>query len=344
MCVEHGSNQETTVVTTENASVWFQRCRGRESIVNDSSVTVIIPAFRAAHTINRAIDSLFAQTRLPDEILVVDDGSPDDLLSALSQYGEKITLIRKSNGGAASARNLGIEQSQGDLIAFLDADDYWEPRKLEIQLKILETYPQVGLVASRHYSQHPGEERMGPYPSPAGPYFGQVLVADGADVFEIAAEVWTTTVLVRRSSLGDHRFDSSLETAEDKDLWVRLIASNPVFLEMEPLATGVDEPGSLSRSDIDMDCTNMLKVVRRHADLLGPRGLRSWEAQTFRRWAGNCLAQGRSRSALKYALARLRLQPFSVEGWRTFLKSALFSIAPDHLSLLRTKAGTAASK
>ncbi len=73
--------------------------------MGEPSVSVIIPAFRAAHTIARAIDSVLAQTRVPDEIIVVDDGSPDDLATALAQYSDRVALIRKTNGGAASAQS-----------------------------------------------------------------------------------------------------------------------------------------------------------------------------------------------------------------------------------------------
>jgi glycosyltransferase involved in cell wall biosynthesis len=294
--------------------------------LGEPSVSVIIPAFRAAHTIKRAIDSLMAQTRPPDEILVVDDGSPDELAAAVAGYGQRVTLLRKTNGGAASARNLGIERSCGELITFLDADDYWEPNKLQRQLEILRAHPQVVLVASRYYSQPPGGERTGPYPVLKGRHAGHVLVLEGVEAFEVATKVWTTTVLVRRSSLGDHRFVSGLEPAEDRDLWVRLIALGPIFVEAEPLATWVLEPGSLSRSSLDVDCGNMLRVVRRNARLLGPKGLRLWEAHTFGRWASNHLAQGRPRTAVKYALARLRRQPLSTEAWRTLLKSATVSL------------------
>ena len=130
--------------------------------MNGRSVSVIIPAFRAARTIGAPLDSLLAQIRLPDEIFVIDDGSPDDLYSTLKGYGDRITLVRKPNGGAASARNLGIERSKGDLIAFLDADDYWESIKLERQLAIFRDHPEVGLVASRFFEQPPGRPRVGP--------------------------------------------------------------------------------------------------------------------------------------------------------------------------------------
>jgi len=312
--------------------------------LSDPTVSIIIPAFRAARTISRAIDSLLVQTRLPDEIVVVDDGSPDDLATALSRYGERVTLIRKPNGGAASARNLGIERSRGELVAFLDADDYWEPKKLQKQLEILRAHPQVVLVASRYYAQPPGGDRTGPYPELNGRHAGQVLVLGGPEAFEIATKVWTTTVLVRRSTLGEHRFVSGLEPAEDRDLWVRLIVSGPIFFDAEPLATMVLEPGSLSRSSIDTDCGNMLRVVRRNAGLLGQEGLRYWEALTFRRWAGNHLAQGRPRDAVKYAFARLRREPLSTEAWRILVKSAAVSLIPMQPAANATNRGSVSSE
>jgi glycosyltransferase involved in cell wall biosynthesis len=289
---------------------------------------VIIPAYRAAHTINRAVDSLLAQTRVPDEIVVVDDGSPDDLAAAVSRYGERVTLVRKPNGGAASARNLGIERSRGKLVTFLDADDYWEPQKLHQQLEVLRAHPEVVLVASRFYAQPPGGDRTELHPELEARHAGRVLALNGAEAFELATKVWTTTVVVRRSTLGEHRFVSGLEPAEDRDLWVRLIVSGPIYFHPDPLATWVLEPNSLSRSNIDTDCGNMLRVVRRHASLLGAKGLRYWEADTFRRWAGNHLAQGRPRDAVKYALARLRLEPLSTEAWRILAKSAAVSLIP----------------
>ncbi|QEH37839.1 UDP-Glc:alpha-D-GlcNAc-diphosphoundecaprenol beta-1,3-glucosyltransferase WfgD [Aquisphaera giovannonii] len=294
--------------------------------MSELTVTVIIPAYRAARTIHRPIKSLLAQTRPPDEILVIDDGSPDDLNAALSTFpAGRITLIRKSNGGAASARNLGIEKAQGELIAFLDADDYWEPCKLDRQLEVLRAHPEVALVASRYHCETPDGGRTGPYPEIAPRDLGRVLIVSGESSFELATRIWTGTVLVRRSSLGDERFVSGLEPAEDRDLWVRLINRKPVYFDACPMATLVLEPGSLSRSSIDVDCGNMLRVVRRHAGLLGPKGLRKWEAQTFGRWAGNLLIQGKPRDALRYAVARLRRKPFAIGGWWIVAKSGAVS-------------------
>ena len=289
--------------------------------MSEPTVSVVIPAYRASGTIGRAIRSLLAQDRPPDEILVVDDGSPDDLHGALAPFGRRVTLLSKPNGGAASARNLGIDRARSDLIAFLDADDYWEPVKLGRQLRIFRDHPEVGMVAGRFFEEEPGRPRS-LRPARDEGLFGRVLETSGAAVFDVMEELWTTAIVVRRDVLGDHRFVTGLEPAEDRDLWIRLVASTPVYLDPEPLATWVLEPGSLSRSDIDRDCSNMLRVVHRHRSLLDRRGLRGRETSVFRRWAAGHLGQGRPESALAPAWQRLRRQPGSPEAWWIFFKSA----------------------
>jgi glycosyltransferase involved in cell wall biosynthesis len=291
-----------------------------------ASVSTILPAYRAARTIGRAIESILAQTRPPEEILVVDDGSPDDLVEALSPYRDRIELIRRPNGGAASARNLGIEASRGGFITFLDADDCWEPSKIEHQLEIFSRNPEVGLTSCRFFSQQPGRPRTHPDVIRDVRRFGvcaldRVVQARGSEVFSLATRVMTSAVMIRREVLGEHRFVPGLEPAEDRDLWARLIALHPAYISSEPLITLVLEPGSLSRSDVDVDFGNMIRVVRRHADVLGRRGLRRWEAAFFRLWASCQLGAGRPRQAFAPAASRLYREPLSPEGWWVLFKS-----------------------
>src|SRR5262249_8285258 len=120
-------------------------------------VSVVIPYYRAISTISRAISSVLAQTVQPLEILVVDDGSSDNVAEELQKFGSAVTLIRKANGGVATARNTGIDHARGEWIAFLDADDYWEPVKLECQLAASEG---VDLIGSRWYTEFPGQPRV----------------------------------------------------------------------------------------------------------------------------------------------------------------------------------------
>ena len=93
----------------------------------------------------------------------------------------------------------------------------------------------------------------------------------------------------------------------------------------EPLITYYLEPGSLSRSNLDFDNTNMLKVVRRYQAILGSRGLRKWEAIVFRQWAAGHLGNREARRALPYAWKRLHRQPLSPEGWWILAKAATLS-------------------
>ena len=121
------------------------------------SVSVVIPAYKAARTIGRAVESVIRQTSPPEEILVVDDGSPDAdaLIEALRPFGTAVTLLRKPNGGASSARNEGIDRARGEWVAFLDADDYWEPEKLERQLAVAREYPEVSVIGCMLYLEYP---------------------------------------------------------------------------------------------------------------------------------------------------------------------------------------------
>jgi GT2 family glycosyltransferase len=288
-------------------------------------ISVIIPAYRAAGTIGRTLDGLLAQTRPADEILVIDDGSPDDLAAALAPYGERVRLVRQSNGGAASARNRGIDLARGDWIAFVDADDYWERQKLERQLAVATRHPDVGLIASHFYQQRPGQPRY--THELLRPYYDRVLTIRGADILTMARRIWTSTVLVRRSALGEQRFDTALATAEDVDLWIRLIQAAPVYLVAEPLATAVLVAGSLSRSDVAADAFNMLTVVRRHAAMLGTDGVRAGTAQIYREWAAGHLGNHEPRAALVPAWRRLLHQPGSLQAWWVLLKAAAWAAA-----------------
>ena len=124
--------------------------------VSTSKVSVVIPAYKSAGTICRAVDSVLAQTTAAHEVIVVDDGSPDNQNEVIERtYGERVILVRKPNGKTASARNAGIERATGDFIAFLDADDYWAPQKLATQLAVFERHLKVGMVAGRFIEQEP---------------------------------------------------------------------------------------------------------------------------------------------------------------------------------------------
>jgi glycosyltransferase involved in cell wall biosynthesis len=109
------------------------------AIINPS-VSVVIPTYNRARTIERAIDSVLAQTFQDFEVIVVDDGSQDETKGVLSRFGDRIRLIIQENRGVSAARNTGIQAAHGKWIAFLDSDDEWHPAKLEKQMGCLQKH------------------------------------------------------------------------------------------------------------------------------------------------------------------------------------------------------------
>jgi glycosyltransferase involved in cell wall biosynthesis len=109
-------------------------------------ITAIVPARDAELYIEEAIDSILAQTRPPDEVIVVDDGSRDGTAERVERYGDPVALIRQEPGGIGAAINTALDAAEGDLISFLDADDLWSPRKLELQCEALAADPGLDLV------------------------------------------------------------------------------------------------------------------------------------------------------------------------------------------------------
>src|SRR5690242_19930414 len=111
------------------------------------SVAAIIPLYNGARWIGPCLDSVFAQTHPPAEIIVVDDGSTDDgaqIVEALARQGDRLRLLRKQNGGQSAARNVGIRAARSPLLALLDQDDIWHPRHLEELLHPFATDPTLG--------------------------------------------------------------------------------------------------------------------------------------------------------------------------------------------------------
>jgi len=119
-------------------------------------ISVVIPVYNAARHLAEAIESVLRQTLPVLEIIVVDDGSTDQSVEVAKRFGEPVRVLQQANNGAAGARNLGIQHARGDYLSFLDADDLWPDRKLEWQMRALNTppYPQVVYgMAEEFYSE-----------------------------------------------------------------------------------------------------------------------------------------------------------------------------------------------
>lgn len=114
-----------------------------------SLVSCVIPVFNGERFLGEALESVFAQTYRPLEVVVVDDGSSDGTARILAGFGSRIELINQANAGPAAARNRGVEAARGDWIAFLDADDLWLHDKLDRQMACLAAHPGADVCLCR---------------------------------------------------------------------------------------------------------------------------------------------------------------------------------------------------
>jgi O-antigen/teichoic acid export membrane protein len=273
---------------------------------------VIVTAGAPGAAVGPALASVFAQGRPADEVLVVASGTgpaPD-----LGPYAGRVRLVRAPAGGAAAARNAGIDCASGDLLAFLDAGAAWEPDKLARQVELFRRHPELGLAAGAVGGERPRRR-----------YLDRLLPASPGRVFETSTRIGTSTVVVRREALGRHRFDRALRGAGDEDLWVRLLAAHPAFIDSRPLAAeGVPAAGD--------DGADLERVVHRYCGLLGPAGLATWEGRLFCRWAGRRMDAGEPQAVLGPAWARVFRQPLAPACWWVLLKCLLLIYLPPPLS------------
>ncbi|GAA6616692.1 glycosyltransferase family 2 protein [Scytonema sp. NUACC26] len=185
-----------------------------------ATISVIIPAYNTERTLLETINSVQQQTFSDFEIIVINDGSTDRTLELLQTVkDERLKIFSYKNGGLAVARNRGIAHATGEFIAFLDADDLWNPDKLELQLAALHQYPKAGVSYSWTYFLD--EKKQAIYPGICTSFEGNVQ----ANLLVTNFLASGSNPLIRRQvieSVGE--FDSTLAGSADWDYWLRLAA------------------------------------------------------------------------------------------------------------------------
>jgi len=226
-------------------------------------VTSLIPAFNAAATIRRAIDSALGQTYQNLEVVVVDDGSRDTTSEIAASYErDDVRLIRlSSNQGASGAVNEGIAAAKGEFIAFLDADDEWLPTKLAKQIAALQSNPRAVMATCgcRFVDGDGNVFREFGMPPP------------GIDKSEVWRSLLAATfiakpcVVARTAALrAVGPFDIDLPVAEDQNMWIRLSMTGEVEFVPEYLTLVHDAPRSLTKVYADKVDKYVLPMIRRH--------------------------------------------------------------------------------
>jgi glycosyltransferase involved in cell wall biosynthesis len=195
-------------------------------------VSVVIPTYQRAALLEEAVRSVLAQTYPHLEVLVEDDGSTDGSGEALARLGDaRVAYRRGANvGRPAPVRNRAVARARGELIAFLDSDDLWEPTKLEAQVEALEGDPTLDAVASDATWLPPRKHPLLRLDGPVRPSFGELLCRNF---------VITSSVLARREAIvaaGGFDESAELRSVEDYDLWLRLLRRREGCLLVLPQA------------------------------------------------------------------------------------------------------------
>lgn len=227
------------------------------------NISVVIPAFNSASTLARALDSVLIQTYKPGEIIVVDDGSSDETRSLAASYADKGVrlLALAQRRGAAGARNAGVAAATGEAIAFLDSDDEWLSPKLEMQVAVLTSSPDIAFVACASNLISPDGIDLGDI------YRGHPVETGAATWKALLAFNFITTPAVlawRERIIAAGGFNESLKIGEDQDLWIRLSLAGELGYVRRSLVRVHSRHDSLSAEVKSDPMTYTLPMIERH--------------------------------------------------------------------------------
>jgi glycosyltransferase involved in cell wall biosynthesis len=285
-------------------------------------VTVIIPSYNYGRFVTRAVDSVLRQTYSPIECIVVDDGSTDDTQARLEQYQGRVRIITQHNQGLSAARNTGMREATGSYLAFLDADDWWEPEKTEKQM--------VGAVGCGEYWR---DERMRVWKviTPAQPFPDPEANLRAVAVRRLWIGGSGSGILARRQvfeAVGS--FDTGLRASEDWDMWLRIVARFPIANLPDTLNNRAwHGTGSFRRAALFE--TNGWKVyraaVQRWPQVLDARTRRQMRALIHSDAGGEHMFAREWTAALSCYWRSVMAWPLSASGWYILTRVALRAAA-----------------
>jgi glycosyltransferase involved in cell wall biosynthesis len=274
-------------------------------------VSVIIPAYNAETTLRETLASVLAQTFTDIEVLVVDDGSTDDTAAIATAIGPPVICLSRENGGVARARNLGLDQAAGRYVAFLDADDRWEPRKLERQIELMSTRPEVGACFTAVRNVDDQDQTLAQTPARDYADFCEALL-----LHSVVVSGSCSSAMLRRelaSEVGG--FDPRFSQCADWDYFIRLSLRARLAPIDEPLVVYRRAAGNMS-SDIallERDTFAVLDKFFASGDA-GPY-VELRQRCYSNHWmivSGSYLHAGQSRDAVRCLLKGLRAYPRNV--------------------------------
>ena len=305
---------------------------GSRADTGQCTVSVIMPAYNGEQYIAQSVTSVLGQSVSGWELIIVDDGSSDrtaEIVAEFQKTDDRVRYFRQGNSGQAAARNKGIRNSLGDLIAFIDQDDLWLERKLELQVKAIEG-SDVDVVFSNGYiftDEDVGCETIS-FPEAQGKYSGPEMFR----LLFIENRIPILTALLRKETLtkaGLLEEDLRYQNADDYDLWLRLAADGATFLGLaEKLVRYRMHPAQASSNVVKM-LEAELAVLKKHerATILSHEDKVRRFRSVYRKLVRSLLDGDRSVEARAYFRELLVRQPLSPAN---LAQGALLWVTPRH--------------
>ena len=215
-------------------------------------ISVVIPLYNKGFIIRETLNSVLAQTFTDFEVVIINDGSTDNSFEIVSQFSdERIKLFQQENKGAAAARNLGIEKAAGELIAFLDADDYWYPNHLEELFKLYTDFPNCGIYCNRYQIKTTSKHFQKPNFNGIDDTFRGIVpnYFYSNKPFRIT---WTSAIMIEKAILKEQNyFNESVSNGQDVELWTKIGICHPVAISNKITAIyHFNAPNSLTKGKI----------------------------------------------------------------------------------------------
>lgn len=285
-------------------------------------ISIVIPLFNKEKYLEKTIISVLNQTFQNFEIVIIDDGSTDSSLQIAKSFSDsRIHIFTQENQGVSSARNKGIKESRYDYIAFLDADDEWEPDYLECQKKMILNYPECSLFASS-YQFKDCQGNIKKIILNHISFGGEYGIMNNYFVVASSSHppVCSSAIMIRKQSLLDiNGFPVSIKAGEDLLTWARLAVNNKIAYCLTPKAYFVLSPSESYEEkpsrvpDInDYVGDELIKLAKDYPDI---KGIKAYVALWFKMRASMFLLLNHKKDAYRECIKSLHYKPLNYKIW-----------------------------
>ncbi len=277
------------------------------------TVSVILPTFNRSQQLAAAARSVLQQSFRDLELLIVDDGSTEDIGAVASALADdRVVFIRReTNGGASAARNTGMSAARGRYIAFQDSDDLWLPDKLVYQINLLQSLPESygAVLGSKVVYGRDEKYRYGPGKVAIAPVPSEILKPDDDQIlrFLMANRISLQNALFRRDAMADKDwFDPCAKANADWEFAARLAQQTRIHEDPLPVVMAFISADSIS-TNRRKQALGLLRILRKNRNLFAryPKAL----ASNYIRLSNYLARLGKPRRALAFLVAALRIHP-----------------------------------